>query len=883
MGNREKNEERMKRETLSPMMRQYVELKIEHPDCLLFFRLGDFYELFFEDAVTAARELDIVLTGRDCGLQERAPMCGVPFKAMDAYLNKLIAKGHKVAICEQLTDPKDSNGLVERGVVRIVTPGTVIEESMLDEQRNNFLLSLCALDGRLGFAFVDVSTGEFTLGECACEGQALSDLLAQVQPAEIITSPSVSEIQFLSEPMKKQFFVYEYALWAYNEHTALKNVLDHFHVAGLDGYGCANMTAAISASGALLAYLNETQKNSLEHINRISLYRQEAFLVLDATTRRNLELTRTLRADKSKRGTLFGLLDKTQTAMGGRLLRRWIDQPLRSVSEIHARLDAVGELHGNLVLCDAIQDTVSPVYDLERICSRIAYGSVNARDAIALRDSLACFPSLKNALSQAGSAVLAGIYEKFDAMEDVCDLLSRAIADDPPVSVKEGGIIKEGYHEQIDQLRLVSQKAKDWLDDLEKREREATGIKNLRIGYNRVFGYYFEVTKSYLEQVPFRFQRKQTLANAERFFTQELKEFEGQIIGAEEKSVVLEYSVFCALRGILTEQIPRLQAAAQHVARLDVLCSLACAAREYNYVCPEVHGGNELDIQGGRHPVVEQMQSGRFVDNDAKLDNDRHRLLIITGPNMAGKSTYMRQVALISLMAHVGSFVPAKSAKIPLLDRIFTRVGASDDLSGGQSTFMVEMSETANILHNATGKSLLILDEIGRGTSTFDGLSIAWAVCEYIADKRKCGAKTLFATHYHELSELEGQMDGVVNYRISAKEVGEDVVFLRKVVRGGSDKSFGIHVARLAGVPDEVIERAKQVLSQLEAADLNAHMAKDASMQIRMPLNDTMRDRLKRFVQDTMGIDANALTPIEALMALSELQKKAQALFDEIK
>lgn len=864
-----------KKETVTPMMQQYLNLKEQHPDCLLFFRLGDFYELFFDDAITASKELDIVLTGRDCGLEERAPMCGVPFHSVDGYLNKLIEKGYRIAICEQLTEPKEGKGIVERGIVRIVSPGTVTEETMLEEQKNNYIVCMIQVDEHLGIAYADVTTGEFHLGEIAKE--EIGDFLAQIDPAELVADQATIETGIFKQDGQKAILITEYPDWAFAEVTAQKNLLSHFQVASLDGFGCTQKTNGIRAAGALLNYLNETQKNALAHINNIIVYQRDQAMVIDHVTRRNLELIQPMNSE-NKKATLLGLLNKTCTGMGGRLLRKWIEQPLCTETDIQQRQDVVEELYNNPMLCDTVYDIFSGVYDLERICGRIAYGTINARDALAIKKSLVLLPSIKEVLKDTKSAGLKRAYEAFDPMEDIYSLLEEAIDTDPPLGVKEGGIIREGFNESIDRLRSASDKAKEWLEDLEQREREATGIKNLKIRYNRVFGYYIEVTKSYLSQVPYRYQRKQTLANAERYITQELKELEDQVLGSQEKSVVLEYTVFCEIRQVLNKQIPRIQTLANWIAQIDAWRSLAFVARDNQYVKPIIHSGSELLIQDGRHPVVEKMQKGQFVANDTSINTEEERLLIITGPNMAGKSTYMRQVALTALMAHVGSFVPATSAKIPVLDRIFTRVGASDDLASGQSTFMMEMSETANILRNATKNSLLIMDEIGRGTSTFDGLSIAWAVCEYIADSTMCGAKTLFATHYHELSELEGRLDGVVNYRITAKEIGDNVVFLRKIVRGGTDKSFGIHVARLAGIPSGVIERAKVILQQLEASDVARTTLVEENLGSDIPLmtENTSDDLGKEVLQAVRDIDINTLTPLQALIEMNRLHEMSK-------
>ncbi|MGI6150608.1 MAG: DNA mismatch repair protein MutS [Christensenellales bacterium] len=862
---------------ITPMMRQYLELKEQHPDCLLFFRLGDFYELFFEDAITASKELELVLTGRNCGREERAPMCGVPFHSVDSYIDRLIAKGYKVAICEQLTDPAKSKGLVERGITRIVTPGTVTDSSVLDEKTNNFVLSLYkGSSNKLGFSAADVSTGAFSLGEIEDDPQntRLFEELARIQPTEIIVSDTIAQDEKLQKRLKSAYYVYSYAKWAFDPETARKNLLSHFRLADLSGYGCEDMTEGICAAGALLAYLNETQKNALEHINAISVYRRSQFMVLDEATRRNLELTKPIREGRSvKKSTLLGLLDRTKTAMGGRMLRNWINQPLTDQRAINARLDAVSAFAEDMILRAAIGDALDKVYDLERLCSRLSYGTLNARDALSLKNSLSAIPSIKHDILASGFQALTALAEQLDSMTELHAILEDAIAEDPPAVITEGGIIKTGYNEQIDELRQAATEGKDWLNRLEEAERDATGIKNLRIGFNRVFGYYIEVTKSNYALVPLRYERKQTLANSERFITPELKELEDKILGAQERCVALEYEVFTGLRKLLTEHIDRIKKNAELLAELDCYRALASVAESYGYTRPKLTNSDRLNIIDGRHPVVERAMTG-FVPNDTLLDRE-NRVLIITGPNMAGKSTYMRQVALITLMAHIGSFVPATKAEIPLTDRIFTRVGASDDLSFGQSTFMVEMSETANILNNATSRSLVLLDEIGRGTSTYDGLSIAWAVVEYICDMSKIGAKTLFATHFHELSELEGLLDGVVNYRITAREVGEDIVFLRKIVRGGTDKSYGIQVARLAGIPQTVIARAKEILRKLEAAEINRSM--ESGEESAPPR------KYAAVLSELASIKADELTPFEALGLLYDLSEKAREALNAAK
>lgn len=867
--------------TLTPMMQQYMDIKEEHPDCLLFFRLGDFYELFFDDAIIASRELEIALTGRNCGMEERAPMCGVPFHSVDAYLKRLVEKGYKVAICEQLTDPKESEGLVERGIARIVTPGTIIEETMLESDQNNFIASIAMQGGECGFAYADISTGEFALTAFRDKNQsAILDELSRINPSEVIVNKAfVEKNPEWIEELRTQYYISEYFEWAFAFNTAERNLCSHLSVQTLSGYGCDEMTSGVSAAGALLAYINETQNNALSQINRIITYQRQTNMILDATTRRNLELVETIRGGSNRKGTLLGLLNRTETAMGARLLRQWVLQPLRQKEHIDRRLSAVEEFYTQRSRMEALREKLGQIYDIERLSSRISAGGFHARDATSLARSLSALPEIKKEIEGCQAGALRDIADQFDALEDVCDVLCRAIADDPPLSIKEGDIIRSHYHEEIDTLREAATQGKKWLSQLEERERTATGIKNLRIGYNRVFGYFIEITKSHLDKAPYRYQRKQTLANSERFITQELKELETQIVGAQDKCIALEYQVFCQLRDLLEEHIPRIQKTARHLALLDAYQSFAVVAIEYGYVRPTISEDDALEIQAGRHPVVERNEKNRFIANDTLLDNE-NRMLIITGPNMAGKSTYMRQVALIVLMAHLGSFVPAKSAIIPITDRIFTRVGASDDLAGGQSTFMVEMTETANILQHATNRSLLIMDEIGRGTSTFDGLSIAWAVCEYIADTDKSGAKTLFATHYHELSELEGILPGVVNYRIAVKEMGEEIVFLRKIVRGGTDKSFGIEVARLAGLPVEVVDRARQILRKLEEADLNHPKEKMVASKAQMDLfaaPAVSEARLSSVLENLRTLDIDELTPREALDMLYQLQASAQA------
>jgi len=866
---------------LTPMMRQYMEVKEKYKDCILFYRLGDFYEMFFEDAMLASRELEIVLTGRDCGLEERAPMCGVPFHSAESYIERLIEKGHKVAICEQLTDPKETKGLVERDVIRVVTPGTVIEESMLSERQNNYILSLFLRDSSLGIAYCDVSTGGFYVMELSGEDweKELKDELCRIQPTEIIANDAIYLQQRLVKGLQAEYYIQCYGGWAYEIKGARERLLSHFKVASLTGFGCEKLTGAISAAGALLAYLEDTQKNTLPHIKGIRVNHRSQYMTIDASSRRNLELTRTIRAEGGKRGTLLHLLDRTGTAMGARMLRGWIDQPLQDITAIERRLEAVEELHKNALAREAIFAAMEGIYDIERLCSRIAYGTVNARDCAALRRSIEGISSVLASMEGLSSREAARIRRELDPLEDIFALLTAAIVDTPPISVKEGGIIRDGYDQQVDGYRDASKNGRAWITRMEAEEREKTGIKNLKIGFNRVFGYYIEISRTQQHLAPYTYQRKQTLANCERYITEELKELENTVLGADENCIAREYNLFCDIRDILVECIGRLQRNAELLSTLDVYCAFAQLAFENGYCRPKLNTTGRIELTDGRHPVVERGMKDGFVPNHTRMNNKDDRLLILTGPNMAGKSTYMRQVALIVLMAHIGCFVPAASANIAITDRIFTRVGASDSLASGQSTFMVEMSEMANILHNATERSLLIIDEIGRGTSTFDGLSIAWAVIEHIADRDKCGAKTLFATHYHELTELEGKLPGVKNYRVSVKEVGEDIIFLRRIVRGGADKSFGIQVARLAGLPQEVISRAKEILCELEEASIgidhsgiiNAANA-DAPQQITL-FGPASPDDI---MEELRGIDINSITPMEALNKIYDLHLRAK-------
>ena len=863
---------------LTPMMQQYMEVKSKYKDCILFYRLGDFYEMFFDDALTASRELELTLTGRDCGLSERAPMCGVPYHAVETYLDRLIEKGYKVAICEQMEDPALAKGLVQRDVIRVVTPGTVIESGMLDERSNNFLLSVCFSGEKAGLAFADVSTGEFFVHQVEDAGRTLADEVTRISPVEIIASDLVRLREYVN---RDDLSMSERPGTTFQYQNASETLCKHFHLQDLSPLGLTDeYRLAAQAAGALMRYLDETQKNALEHITELRIYQGGDTMLLDRNTRRNLELTETLRS-RTKKGSLLWLMDKTSTAMGGRLLRSWIEQPLVNREEILRRLDAVEEFTSQHVLTMTLSEELQGVYDVERLLSKVSYKSLNARDCLSLCASLKKVPGIRNLLSGAQSQGVQAVYALLDPLEDLTGLLERAIHPDAPPVISEGGIIRDGYSAILDEYRSAATNGKQWIVDLEAKEREATGIKNLRIQYNRVFGYYIEVTKSYYDMVPMRYQRRQTLANSERYITPELREIEQKIVGAQEQSVRLELQLFTEIREKIAGEIVRIQHTAQGLKTLDALLSLAKVAVSNHYVRPEINQDGSLEIIEGRHPVVEQtMQEGGFVPNDAVMDQDQARMLIITGPNMAGKSTYMRQVALITLMAHLGSFVPAKSAKIPIVDRIFTRVGASDDLASGQSTFMVEMSETAYILRNATRHSLIILDEIGRGTSTFDGLAIAWAVVEYLCDPARVGAKTLFATHYHELSELEGHVEGVQNYCISVKEHGEDVIFLRKIVRGGADKSFGIHVARLAGVPHPVLVRAHEIQARLEVSDVNKigqNILEEGTAREneQVSLFDVGKTEI---INELQNLDVMALTPIDAMNKLFLLREKARKL-----
>ena len=874
---------------LTPMMQQYIETKKEYKDCILFYRLGDFYEMFFDDALTASKELEITLTGKNCGLEERAPMCGVPYHAVDSYLNRLVEKGYKVAICEQVEDPKQAKGIVKRKVIRIVTPGTNLNTQALDETKNHYIMAIFYDAGRYGVSVADVSTGDYFLTEIENETK-LFDEIYKFSPSEIICNEALymsgAGLDELKNLMKLTISALD--AWYFVEEIFKKSLKEHFKTSTLESLGIADYDCGVIAAGVLLQYLIETQKTSLSHITKLTNYVTGKYMLIDSSSRRNLELCETLR-EKQKRGSLLWVLDKTKTAMGARTLRKYVEQPLIDKAEIIRRLDAVEELKNEAISREEIREYLTPVYDLERLVGKISYQSANPRDLIAFKSSLSMLPHIRYILKEMKAPLLQELYGQIDPLEDLCSLVEQSILDEPPLAMKEGGIIKDGYSEEVDKLRKAKTDGKTWLAELEQKEREKTGIKNLRIKYNKVFGYYLEVTNSFKEMVPDYYIRKQTLANAERYSIPELKELEDVILGAEDKLYALEYELYCGVRNRIADEIVRIQETAKAVAAVDTFASLALVAERNQYVRPKINEKGTIDIKDGRHPVVERMiPNNMFIANDTYLDDKKNRVAIITGPNMAGKSTYMRQTALIVLMAQIGSFVPASSANIGLVDRIFTRVGASDDLASGQSTFMVEMTEVANILRNATSNSLLILDEIGRGTSTFDGLSIAWAVVEHISNARLLGAKTLFATHYHELTELEGKIDSVNNYCIAVKEKGDDIVFLRKIVRGGADRSYGIQVAKLAGVPDTVISRAKEISEQLSDADITTKVREmsvqgqetkgkqtkkmDVVDMAQMSLFDTVTDH--DVIEELKTMDISHMTPMDAMNALYQLQNK---------
>ena len=873
---------------LSPMMEQYVATKEKYKDCILFYRLGDFYEMFFDDAILASKELEITLTGKDCGMEERAPMCGIPFHAADTYINQLVKKGYKVAIGEQVEDPKLAKGLVKREVIRIVTPGTNLSSESLEESKNNYLMCISYVGKNYGISVTDLSTGVFKTCQIQ-QAEKVVDEINKFQPSEVLYQAGVEQVEEIHAVCERlQVSHTEAPDYYFNLETDEETLKRQFHINSIEGLGLKDSPACVASCGALMQYLHETQMSSLSHINHIETYSVDSFMILDSATRRNLELTETLR-DKQKRGSLLWVLDKTKTAMGARKLREFVEQPLLYKDAIEKRLDAIEAINKELIVREELREYLNTIYDLERLLTRIALKTANPRDLLAFKTSIQYLPDIYNLLRELPCERINEIYEDYDSLEDLYDLLEQAIVEEPPVSIKEGGIFKQGYRDEIDELRLAKTECKTWLADLESKEREKTGIKGLKIKYNKVFDYYFEVTNSFKSLVPDYFIRKQTLVNAERFTTDELNTLSGKILGAEDKLYVLEYDCYVELREKLAAALVRVQKMAGYIAELDALCSLAYVADKNNYVRPSLNTDGVIDIKGGRHPVVEKMLANdSFVENDTYLNNAESRISIITGPNMAGKSTYMRQTALITLMAQIGSFVPAESANIGLCDRIFTRVGASDDLASGQSTFMIEMNEVANILRNATKDSLLILDEIGRGTSTFDGLSIAWAVVEYIADPNILGAKTLFATHYHELTELEGKLSSVNNFCIAVQEEGDDIVFLRKIIKGGADQSYGIQVARLAGVPEPVLKRAREICNELIDSDITT---KVKDIDIKPALSEQPKKKETRssdyeqlslfsspvemtIANELKTMDLNNMTPIKSMLYLQELQER---------
>ena len=900
------------REKFTPMMRQYIETKNNYTDCILCYRLGDFYEMFFEDAIITSRELELTLTGKDCGQEERAPMCGIPHHAINSYIPKLVERGYKVAICEQLEDPKATKGLVKRDVVKVITPGTIVDGNILEDKKNNYIMSIYKEGMFFGVAICDISTGDFYATEIKEDNNfaKLLDEISRYNPSELVINKMMDDSQTEMKQIKQRFNSFitvedeknnifndemkddagvnneSYIISSENKKywnsegnntfsNDAKSIKNKFEILDKNDkqIDIEKKMFAICAINGLMNYVQTTQKEFPQNLSTIIYYEPAKYMSLDISARRNLEITEKMR-DKSKKGTLLWVLDKTSTSMGGRLIRRWLSDPLIDVNDIKARLSAVKELKDSRILRDDITEALKNVYDMERLAGKISYGTANARDLISLKNSIAQLPKLKRALSRTDSKLLKNMFESLDTLDDLFDLIEKAIEDDPPITLKDGGVIKKGYNEDVDRLRDITTNGKQYLVNIEAEEREKTGIKNLKIGYNKVFGYYIEISKSFVKLAPKdRYIRKQTLTNGERFITEELKNLENEIIGAQEKIVNLEYSEFVKIRNHIEENAKRLQISASIVSKIDVLCSFARVAEDFNYCMPEVDDSDVIDIKDGRHPVIEKMlPAGDFIQNDAYLDSNENRLDIITGPNMAGKSTYMRQVALITLMAQVGSFVPASNARIGIVDKIFTRVGASDDLAMGESTFMVEMMEVASILKNATSKSLVILDEIGRGTSTYDGLSIAWAVAEQIS---KIRAKTLFATHYHELVGLENQLEGTKNFHIAVKEHGEDVIFLRKIIEGGTDESYGVHVAKLAGVPKDVTKRANQILRTLERKSIlkNEKLTKTEKQEEQGQLS-MYNYKLAELAHELDKIDLNTMTPMDAMNALSKLKEK---------
>ena len=864
----------------TPMMQEYLKTKAEYEDCILFYRLGDFYEMFFEDAKEASKVLELTLTGKSCGAEEKAPMCGVPFHSADTYINRLVARGYKVAICEQVEDPKEAKGLVKREVIRVVTPGTNIDQLALDEGSNNYIMSLIYNKGLFGISSCDVSTADFYLTEVDST-RKLIDELYRFNPAEIIYNKSLFESGFditdIAEKLNCALTQLDESY--FDDALTTREILTHYKAHSLEGLGLIDYSVGRVSAGALLIYLKETQKSELSHLTHITPYTDGKFMLIDSSTRRNLELTETMR-DKQKRGSLLWVLDKTKTAMGARQLKAFIEQPLVSVDEIIKKQDAIEEINKSLIDREELREYLTSVYDLERLITKITYQSANPRDLIAFKQSIGMLSPIKALLNGFHCHLFTELNNNIDDMKDLYKLIDEAIIDEPPISARDGDIIKSTYNEEVDRLRRAKVEGKNWLAELVEKEKEKTGIKNLKVKFNKVFGFYLEVTNSYQDLVPDYYIRKQTLANAERYYTPELKELEDSILGAEDRLNTIEYEFFKTVRDTIASEVDRIQISAKAVALLDAIISMAVVSEKNHYVKPIINNRGVIDIKDGRHPVVEQMiNADQFISNDCYLDLDSNTIAIITGPNMAGKSTYMRQVALIVLMAQIGCFVPAASATIGVVDRIFTRVGASDDLSTGQSTFMVEMNEVANILHNATNKSLLILDEIGRGTSTYDGLSIAWAVVEHVA--YNIGAKTLFATHYHELTELEGQLKGVHNYCIAVQELGEDIIFLRKIIPGGADQSYGIQVARLAGLPEEVLSRARTIVNSLNENDI-------AAVSDKIALQESLEEKLQSIegttitekeidiISELKSLDVTKITPLEAMNILFDFHNRVE-------
>lgn len=889
--------------TFSPMMQHYLETKSKYPDCVLFYRLGDFYEMFFDDAINVSRELELTLTGKECGRENRAPMCGIPYHAGEIYASRLVQNGYKIAICEQVENPKNAKGIVKRDVIKIMTPGTITDGNLLDEKKNNYIMSIFKDGMYYGIAAFDISTGEAYATEIKSDNnfQKLVNEISRFNPSELIVNDymndSINEINelkhrfevFISVDKKIEkteveadrnfvpdFFNMKSSMTKLDDKFDDETIHNTFDIIDEQGNLIKNISdryLAVNAIGVLLKYIEETQKIKPENLNKIVLYEVVKYMALDINSRRNLELTERIK-DKSKKGTLLWVLDKTETSMGGRLIRRWINDPLVNVDDINARLDAVEEIKNDLLLSDRIVESLKSIYDIERLAGKISYGTVNARDLISLKNSIMQLPNLKETIKNVNSEFLKNIDSELDILFDIYELIEASIVEEPPLTVKEGGLIKKGYKPEIDELIEATTNGKQWLANVEIREKELTGIKNLKIGYNKIFGYYIEVSKSNVKDIPEdRYIRKQTLTTGERYITEELKKMENEILGAKEKIIALEYDEFVNIRNEIQSNAKRIQRTASAISKLDVIQGLANVANELNYCKPEIMDDDVIDIKNGRHPVVEKIiPYGDFVQNDSLLNANENRLNIITGPNMAGKSTFMRQVALITIMAQIGSFVPAEYAHIGVVDKVFTRVGASDDLSSGESTFMVEMMEVANILKNATDRSLVILDEIGRGTSTYDGLSIAWAVAEYVS---KLKSKTLFATHYHELVGLEGKIDGAKNYHITVKERGEDIIFLRKIVEGGTDESYGIHVAKLAGVPKEVTNRANEILFKLEKKNIMNGKAESKSEKAEKAGQLSMYNyKLAEIASELDGVHLDSITPIEALNILQKMKDK---------